>query len=104
VHKCKELLSDQRDSSRLLVLPLYSSLPQHLQIKAITPAARHTERKIIFATNIAETSLTIDGVKFVVDSGFVKLPIYDVTTGFESLVVSPVSKASATQRAGRAGT
>jgi HrpA-like RNA helicase len=51
------------------------------------------------ATHVAWTT----GVRFVVDSGFVKLPIYDVTTGFESLVVSPVSKASATQRAGRAG-
>ena len=47
--------------------------------------------------------LLVPGIKFVVDSGFVKLPIYDVTTGFESLVVSPISKAAAIQRAGRAG-
>lgn len=106
VTRTKDYIADMQggvSSDDVWVLPLYSSLPHHLQIKAIAPAPRHVKRKVIIATNIAETSLTIDGVRFVVDSGFVKLPIYDVTTGFESLVVSPVSKASATQRAGRAG-
>jgi len=87
----------------VLVLPFYASLPQHLQMKALGPAPRHVERKVLFATNIAETSLTIDGVRFIVDTGFVKLPVYDVRTGFESLVTTPVSRASAAQRAGRAG-
>ncbi|GAB5029679.1 atp-dependent rna helicase dhx35 isoform x1 [Nannochloropsis oceanica] len=87
----------------VLVLPLYASLPQHLQMKALGPAPRHVERKVLFATNIAETSLTIEGVRFIVDTGFVKLPVYDVRTGFESLVTTPISKASAAQRAGRAG-
>ncbi len=87
----------------ILVLPLYASLPQHLQMKALGPPPRHVERKVLFATNIAETSLTINGVRFIVDTGFVKLPMYDVRTGFESLVTTPVSRASAAQRAGRAG-
>lgn len=87
----------------VLVLPLHSSLSHHLQMKALQPPSRHVERKVIFATNIAETSLTIEGIRFIVDCGFVKLPVYDVRTGFESLVTTSVSRASATQRAGRAG-
>lgn len=60
-------------------------------------------RKLVLATNIAETSLTIYGIKFVVDSGFVKLKTYNHRTGMESLLVNPISKASANQRAGRSG-
>ncbi len=55
------------------------------------------------ATNIAETSLTIDGIKYVIDTGFCKQNSYNAKTGMESLVVVPISKASANQRAGRAG-
>merc|ERR1712054_464415 len=60
-------------------------------------------RKIVFSTNIAETSLTIDGIVFVVDPGFAKQKVYNPRIRVESLLVSPVSKASASQRAGRAG-
>merc|ERR1740138_534314 len=60
-------------------------------------------RKIVFSTNIAETSLTIDGIVYVVDPGFAKQKVYNPRIRVESLLVSPVSKASAAQRAGRAG-
>jgi len=60
-------------------------------------------RKIVLATNIAETSLTIDGIIYVIDTGFVKITSYNPKTGMESLTVVPISKASANQRAGRAG-
>ncbi|PVD35122.1 hypothetical protein C0Q70_06403 [Pomacea canaliculata] len=63
----------------------------------------HNSRKIVVATNIAEASITINGIVYVVDCGFVKLKAYDPSSGVESLVVIPVSKASANQRAGRAG-
>jgi pre-mRNA-splicing factor ATP-dependent RNA helicase DHX16 len=58
---------------------------------------------VVLATNIAETSLTIDGIKYVVDPGFAKQTSYNPKTGMESLLVEPISKASAMQRAGRAG-
>ena len=66
------------------------------------PAPEQT-RKIICATNIAEASVTIAGIVYVIDSGFVKLRAYNPTTGIESLTTTPISQASATQRAGRAG-
>ena len=59
--------------------------------------------QVVIATNIAETSLTIDGIAFVIDAGFCKQNSYNARTGMESLVVVPISKASANQRAGRAG-
>lgn len=59
--------------------------------------------KVILATNIAETSITVDGVSYVIDPGFIKQKAYNPKTGMESLVVTPASRASATQRAGRAG-
>lgn len=58
---------------------------------------------MILATNIAETSLTIDGIVYVIDPGFCKYKTYNARTGMESLIVTPISKASANQRAGRAG-
>merc|ERR1711988_1310956 len=90
------------------VLPLYSSLPPQLQQRIFEPAPDSREngmpgRKIIVSTNIAETSLTIDGIVFVIDPGFSKQKVYNPRIRVESLLVSPVSKASAQQRAGRAG-
>lgn len=91
------------------VLPLYSSLPPHRQnlIFQDAPRARGPDgppgRKIICATNIAETSLTIDGVVYVVDTGFSKQKIYNPRVRVESLLVQPISRASAKQRSGRAG-
>ncbi|OCF30569.1 pre-mRNA-splicing factor ATP-dependent RNA helicase DHX15/PRP43 [Kwoniella heveanensis BCC8398] len=93
----------------LLVVPLYSSLPPHQQQRIFDPAppARQGDgmpgRKVVVSTNIAETSLTIDGIVYVVDPGFCKQKVYNPRIRVESLLVSPISKASAMQRAGRAG-
>merc|ERR1719499_2417728 len=89
------------------VLPLYSSLPPHVQQKIFEPAPPPMNgkpgRKIVVSTNIAETSLTIDGVVYVIDPGFAKQKVYNPRIRVESLLVTPISKASAKQRAGRAG-
>lgn len=89
-------------SDRILPLPLYAGLTTEQQMYVFEPAPEQ-HRKVIFATNIAEASVTIDGIVFVIDSGFVKLRAYNPITGIEALTAMPVSKASATQRAGRAG-
>ena len=67
------------------------------------PSAVLRPRQVVVATNIAETSITINGVVFVIDCAFVKLRAYNPRTAIESLVVTPISKASASQRAGRGG-
>uniref|UniRef100_A0A2P2M1R4 RNA helicase n=1 Tax=Rhizophora mucronata TaxID=61149 RepID=A0A2P2M1R4_RHIMU len=91
------------------VVPLYSTLPPAMQQKIFEPAPPPlTEggpagRKIVVSTNIAETSLTIDGIVYVIDPGFAKQKVYNPRVRVESLLVSPISKASAHQRAGRAG-
>jgi len=89
------------------IVPLYSSLPPHQQQKifdaAPLPVNQKLGRKIVISTNIAETSLTIDGIVFVVDPGFSKQKVYNPRIRVESLLVTPISKASAKQRAGRAG-
>eukprot|EP00767_Chilomastix_cuspidata_P004106 gnl/Chilomastix_cuspidata/4236.p1 GENE.gnl/Chilomastix_cuspidata/4236~~gnl/Chilomastix_cuspidata/4236.p1 ORF type:complete len:704 (-),score=256.84 gnl/Chilomastix_cuspidata/4236:230-2341(-) len=89
----------------VLALPLYSSLPLDEQARVFeaVPEADPPTRKVVVATNIAETSLTIDGIVFVVDCGFSKLKIYRHEEDSESLTVHPISQASAQQRAGRAG-
>ena len=86
----------------LVVAPIYASLPSDLQAKIFEPAPPGG-RKCVLATNIAETSLTIDGIKYVIDPGFCKQKSYNPRTGMESLMVTPTSQASAMQRAGRAG-
>ncbi|KAJ3331468.1 putative pre-mRNA-splicing factor ATP-dependent RNA helicase dhx16 [Gonapodya sp. JEL0774] len=86
----------------LIVAPIYSTLPPDLQGK-IFEATPEGARKVVLATNIAETSITIDGVVYVIDPGFVKQKSYNPRTGMESLVVVPCSRASANQRLGRAG-
>ncbi|XP_025033358.1 probable ATP-dependent RNA helicase DHX35 isoform X1 [Python bivittatus] len=86
----------------LRVLPMYAGLPATEQMKVFERVS-HNVRKVIVATNIAETSITINGISFVIDCGFVKLRAYNPKTAIECLVVVPVSKASANQRAGRAG-
>jgi ATP-dependent helicase HrpB len=80
--------------------PLHGSLPPDQQTLALAPSKR---RKVILATNIAETSLTIDSVRWVVDSGLARLPVFDPQRGLDRLELRRISKASATQRAGRAG-
>ncbi len=93
----------------LVCIPLYSSLPSQLQQRIFDPAPTPRTpdgppgRKVIVSTNIAETSLTIDGIVYVVDPGFSMEKVYNPRIRVESLLVSPISKASAWQRAGRAG-
>ncbi|KAG0659288.1 putative ATP-dependent RNA helicase dhr2 [Rhodotorula mucilaginosa] len=90
------------DKAQVTVLPLYAKLPAVEQAKAFVSPAPN-ERKIILSTNIAETSVTIPGVRFVVDCGLAKEKRYHAGTGIDSLVVESISQSSAKQRAGRAG-
>ncbi|KAL7495701.1 hypothetical protein ACHAWT_006883 [Skeletonema menzelii] len=98
-----------KDASELVVYPLYSSLPPAQQRKIFTPApgpkvvGGKPGRKVVVSTNIAETSLTIDGIVYVIDPGFSKQKVYNPRIRVESLLVSPISRASARQRSGRAG-
>lgn len=89
-------------AQQLMALPLYAGLSTEQQMYVFEEAQENT-RKVIFSTNIAEASVTINGIVYVIDSGFVKLRAYNPLTGIETLTATPVSKASATQRAGRAG-
>eukprot|EP00929_Paragymnodinium_shiwhaense_P066011 TRINITY_DN33070_c0_g2_i1.p1 TRINITY_DN33070_c0_g2~~TRINITY_DN33070_c0_g2_i1.p1 ORF type:complete len:1026 (-),score=251.80 TRINITY_DN33070_c0_g2_i1:7-3084(-) len=86
----------------IVVLPIYATLPSDMQAK-IFEKTPDGARKVVLATNIAETSITIDNIVYVIDPGFCKQNSFNPRTGMESLVVVPCSKASANQRAGRAG-
>lgn len=86
----------------LKILPMYSALPPEKQAEVFKEAPKDC-RKCIVATNIAETSLTVDGVKFVIDSGFSRLKVFKPKMGIDALLVYPISQANANQRAGRAG-
>ncbi|GLT78688.1 hypothetical protein SLA2020_502160 [Shorea laevis] len=86
----------------LIILPVYSALPSEMQSRIFEPAPPG-KRKVVVATNIAEASLTIDGVFYVVDPGFAKQNVYNPKQGLDSLVITPISQASAKQRSGRAG-
>ncbi|XP_055306636.1 ATP-dependent RNA helicase DHX8 [Sitodiplosis mosellana] len=90
------------DVPELIILPVYSALPSEMQTRIFDPAPAGS-RKVVIATNIAETSLTIDGIYYVVDPGFVKQKVYNSKTGMDSLMVTPISQAAAKQRAGRGG-
>ncbi|RNA26374.1 pre-mRNA-splicing factor ATP-dependent RNA helicase DHX16 [Brachionus plicatilis] len=107
IEACSEMITEKsrklgKKIKELIVLPIYSNLPSDMQIKIFEPTPLNA-RKVILATNIAETSLTIDGIIYVIDPGFCKQKTYNARTGMESLIVTPISKASANQRAGRAG-
>ncbi|KQV20238.1 ATP-dependent helicase [Rhizobium sp. Root1203] len=91
-----------RFDDRTLIAPLYGNLSQKEQDAAIRAALPGT-RKIVLATSIAETSITIDGVRIVIDSGLQRLPVFEASTGITRLETVRVSRASADQRAGRAG-
>ncbi|KAH9942613.1 P-loop containing nucleoside triphosphate hydrolase protein [Amylocystis lapponica] len=103
------LNQDPSSVGPLVCIPLYSSLPPQQQQRIFDPPPPPRTpdgppgRKVIVATNVAETSLTIDGIVYVVDPGFSKQNVYNPRIRVESLLVSPISKASAQQRAGRAG-
>lgn len=79
------------DVPELIILPVYSALPSEMQTRIFDPAPPGS-RKVVIATNIAETSLTIDGIYYVVDPGFVKQKVYSSKTGMDSLVVTPISQ------------
>ncbi|CAI8014753.1 Probable ATP-dependent RNA helicase DHX35 [Geodia barretti] len=97
-----EHASRSNKGMQLMAVPLYGGLPYGDQLKVFQRAPPNT-RKVVVATNIAETSVTLPGIVFVVDCGFVKLRTFSLTTYLESLMVVPVSQSSAVQRAGRAG-
>lgn len=98
----KERLSALNDPPKLSILPIYSQMPADLQAKIFDKAAPGV-RKVIVATNIAETSLTVDGIMYVVDAGYSKLKVYNPRMGMDTLQITPISQANASQRAGRAG-
>ncbi|XP_021747081.1 probable pre-mRNA-splicing factor ATP-dependent RNA helicase DEAH5 [Chenopodium quinoa] len=91
-----------RNVPELIILPVYSALPSEMQSRIFDPAPPG-KRKVVVATNIAEASLTIDGIFYVVDPGFAKQNVYNPKQGLDSLIITPISQASAKQRAGRAG-
>lgn len=98
----EERLSQLDQPPPLAVLPIYSQMPADLQARIFEPTA-DGRRKVIVATNIAETSLTVDGILYVVDAGYSKLKVYNPKVGMDSLQITPVSQANANQRTGRAG-
>ncbi|PGH10203.1 hypothetical protein AJ80_07562 [Polytolypa hystricis UAMH7299] len=98
----EERLKLLNDPPKISVLPIYSQMPADLQAKIFDRAAPGV-RKVIVATNIAETSLTVDGIMYVVDAGFSKLKVYNPRMGMDTLQITPISQANASQRAGRAG-
>lgn len=100
IKKCEEIL--KKTSKSYVIHPLYGQLPFNKQHAAITPD-KNGERKIVLATPIAETSLTIEGVKIVVDSGFARASKFDPNSGLTRLETIQIAKDSADQRAGRAG-
>jgi ATP-dependent helicase HrpB len=100
IRRTMHRLEPLAQSHDLLLLPLHGSLPPDEQTRALCPAP---QRKVILATNIAETSLTIDGVGTVIDSGLARVAGYDPQRGLDRLELKTISRASATQRAGRAG-
>ena len=82
------------------IYPLYSALPPELQNR-IFRKLDHNKRKIVVATNIAETSLTVDGIRYVIDCGYSKLKVYNPKIGLDSLTITPISRANADQRSGK---
>ncbi|KAF8640918.1 hypothetical protein AX17_000566 [Amanita inopinata Kibby_2008] len=97
-----ERLAQLDEPPALAVLPIYSQMPADLQAK-IFEATSDGRRKVIVATNIAETSLTVDGILYVVDAGYCKLKVYNPKVGMDALQITPISQANANQRTGRAG-
>ncbi|XP_047172145.1 pre-mRNA-splicing factor ATP-dependent RNA helicase DEAH10 [Vigna umbellata] len=91
-----------QENQKLLIVPIFAALPSEQQMRVFAPAPSGF-RKVILATNIAETSVTIPGIKYVIDPGFVKARSYDPGKGMESLIIVPTSKSQALQRSGRAG-
>ncbi|CAA2986278.1 probable pre-mRNA-splicing factor ATP-dependent RNA helicase DEAH4 isoform X2 [Olea europaea var. sylvestris] len=104
ISKLEERIQNLEEGSCLdaIILPLHGSLPPEMQVRVFSPPPPNC-RRFIVSTNIAETSLTVDGVVYVIDSGYVKQRQYNPSTGMYSLDVVQISKVQANQRSGRAG-
>ena len=107
IETCAEILTQRTRGlgsriKELIICPIYANLPSEQQAKIFEKTPKDA-RKVVIATNIAETSLTIDGICYVIDTGFNKQKSFNARSGMESLQVTPVSQAAANQRAGRAG-
>ncbi len=102
IRRAADLLSERLKDSSVDIVPLYGALDAEIQDRAIAPAPAH-RRKVVLATSIAETSLTIEGVRIVIDSGLSRVPRYEPAVGLTRLETVRVSRASADQRRGRAG-
>ncbi len=103
IRRTQVLLEGRLPPAALQVFPLYGDLPWELQERAIRPSGPEVRRKVVLATPIAETSLTIDGIRVVVDSGYARVPQFDPKSGLTRLTTQRISRASAEQRSGRAG-
>jgi ATP-dependent helicase HrpB len=95
-----EAIRHTSEAKGFILLPLHGELPPRDQDAAV---ARYDKRKVVVATNVAETSLTIDGVRLVIDSGLARVARYDANRGINTLLIDKISQSSADQRAGRAG-
>ncbi|KAF8632461.1 hypothetical protein AX17_004830 [Amanita inopinata Kibby_2008] len=107
IERCLQSLTERlpmlpRSARRMVIFPLHAGLSTEDQLRVFEPAESGF-RKIIASTNVAEASVTINGIKFVIDCGFVKMKVHNPVTSIASLATLPISVASATQRAGRAG-
>ena len=100
IRKTIEAIESLPEARGMEVLPLHGELPPEAQDRAVTPG---DTRKVIVATNVAETSITIEGVRAVIDGGLARIARYDPRRGINSILIEPISRASAEQRAGRAG-
>lgn len=100
IHRTIEAIKQTREAKGFLVLPLHGELQPRDQDAAV---ARYQQRKVVVATNVAETSLTIDGIRLVIDSGLARIPRFDPYRGINTLLIEKISRASADQRTGRAG-
>lgn len=102
IYTKKHKLVSDNDINDIVILPIYSSLPAEIQSRIFQKFDSNV-RKVVVATNIAETSLTVDGIKYVIDCGYSKLKVYNPRIGLDSLNITPISLANADQRSGRAG-
>ncbi|TEB36084.1 P-loop containing nucleoside triphosphate hydrolase protein [Coprinellus micaceus] len=107
IEMCLEQLAERlpslpKSALQMDIVPLYAGLSTDEQLRAFS-ATEKGRRKVVVSTNIAEASVTIEGIRYVIDCGLVKIRVYNPSSGVSSLVVVPASKASASQRAGRAG-